>query len=118
MEYYLLMLGIIFPMLGVCIQFSQGPHNEDFEKKFLIPKNSNIRKIIPFRENLTHPFIYLKVIPFLVSIIISFVIVVLYVVNLLIPNVMTPILTHPISIMSSVLLGLIYMIYAGIMNAI
>ena len=51
MNYYLLVLGVIFPLLGVCVQFAQGPHNEDLEKIFLIPNDSKLRKFIPFHEN-------------------------------------------------------------------
>ena len=118
MNYYLLVLGVIFPLLGVCVQFAQGPHNEDLEKIFLIPNDSKLRKFIPFHENYSHPFIYLKAIPFLASIVISLVILLLYTINFFISNIITPILIHPISIISTTLLGLLYMIYAGIMNAI
>jgi hypothetical protein len=118
MDYYLLIVGLIFPMLGVCVQLGQGPHNEILEKRFFIPKNSKIRKIIPFREDCAHPFIYLKIIPFFVSIIISFAILILYAIKFFAPSIITPILIHPATIISSVLVGLLYMIYAGIMNAI
>jgi hypothetical protein len=116
MEYYLLILGLMFPLLGICVQFSQGPHNENIEKRFVVPQNSIWRKFIPFSENTAHPFIYLKIIPFLMSIVISVIVFMLYVVNLFIPDIMTPIFIHPVTITSITLLGLIYMVYAGIMN--
>jgi hypothetical protein len=118
MEYYLLCLGLFFPLLGVCVQLGQGPHNEALEKRFLIPPTSKLRGIIPFREDPTNPFVYLKIIPLLASIAVSFIILLLYGVGLLAPHIITPIITHPLTLMITLLLALLYMIYAGIMNVI
>lgn len=117
-KYFLLMLGIGFPMLGYVVQLGKGPYNEDIENKFMIPKTSKIRKIIPFREDPTHPFIYLKILPFLASVIIAFAILLLYAIDFFIPSIITPVLIHPVTVMSFTVLGLLYMIYGGIMNAI
>lgn len=118
MEYYLLFFSIAFPLLGLCVQLGQGPHDELLEKRFIIPETSKLRSVIPFRETPSHPFIYLKIIPFLVSIVISLAILILYSLSLFFPRIMMPIIVHPITIVTTTLLGFIFMIYAGIMNMI
>ena len=74
-----------------------------------LPENSKLRKIIkkilPVKETKTNPYLYIKVVPYFISVIILACVVVLYIVYAIIPNVLDPVLSHPACIWTS--LGLI-----------
>lgn len=116
-KYFLLILAIGILFLSYCVLLGQGPRNPDTYEKVKLPKDSKLQKIIPFKKSLRGSLLtYPKVIGFLVGVIGPAIICVLYLINLVFHDALTPFLMHPATQIFMIVFFLLYGIYAGIMN--
>ncbi len=116
-KYFLLILAIGILFLSYCVLLGQGPRNPDTYEKVKLPKDSKLQKIIPFKKSLRGSLLtYPKVIGFLVGVIVSAIILILYLLDFILLGALTPLFTHDAIYMFMGVFLVLYEIYGGIMN--
>lgn len=116
-KYFGLMFGIGMLLLSYGVLLGQGPHNPDTYEKVKLPKDSKLKKFIPFKKSLRGSLLtYPKVIGFLIGVTVSVIILLLYLVDFILPGVLTPLFTHPAIYVFMGVFGILYEVYGGIMN--
>lgn len=116
-KYFVLVFGISILLLSYCVLLGQGPHNPDTYEKVKLPKDSKLQKFIPFKKSLMGSLLtYPKVIGFLVGVIVSAIILILYLLDFILLGALTPLFTHDAIYMFMGVFLVLYEIYGGIMN--
>ena len=84
-------------------------------KKGYVKPNSILRKL-PFKDTDYNPLLYIKIVPVVIHFIIFLVVVVLYILLWIFPDTFAPILTSYWCLGVSLAIGLVPMIYNGILK--
>ena len=100
-------------VLGICAD-SRSPEGNIPTLNKELSEKSRLRRILkyimPLRKNdYNNPYIYVKAIPYFIYFIYLIAVVILYILYAVMPNVMYPILSHPVCLWISVgIVGLVF----------
>ena len=109
-EYIVLILIFIGTCLTTRMQYSIRHNPRDiFDKE--VPKNSIWRKLYPFKEKKNKPLIYCKLVPFIITWIIFIVVLMIYVIYWIFPELLRPFLVSKGVVISAMCYPLVITIY-------
>ena len=109
---YSFALAVAFLAEACLMPLIRGPFDQNRIERLRIPKQSGIRRLLRFKEDKNNPLLYVKVIPFIIYLLLSFLCLTTGFFCLLIPQIM-PVIEIPI-LAIGVFFIVVGAIYAGI----
>lgn len=111
MENYLLLMFAIMSFAFACDRQFNSKYGAEWTHRTRLPKKSFLRKIYPFKESEINPLLYVKLIPFFVTLIILITVLIVYIIYWIFPFLLSAFLQSKICFILGISYFLITFVY-------